>query len=341
MDNRGRIQIIDAFRGFAIISVICYHYLIRWAAPSNSQDLTNYHFTYSQILDVGKYGVELFFVISGLVISMTVMRVRSALEFAVHRFARLYPAFLVALIMTYIVTQFGPAEFKTSPWDLICNFSMTPSLLHARAVDGVYWSLTIEIEFYFIVAFAFVLLKNRFWMAVLCVALLSGIATLIGHGANLLFAQYWPYFMFGMGASFGLMQRQIVPAICLGSTGLLLFVLNPLANTAANVYILVTFAALFGLLALKRSTPFDVLAWVGRISYSLYLIHQFIGVTIIHTLTSMGSPDFLAIFVALATVTALATAMYLFVELPAQRAIRALFDNLNPFRSPVAKSLEI
>jgi len=85
----GRIEELDALRGLAAFAVMLYHYTAGEGPRLNRAEL---------LVSVpwGHFGVQLFFVISGYVILMTVRRVRTAGEFAVSRFARLYPAFWVA-----------------------------------------------------------------------------------------------------------------------------------------------------------------------------------------------------------------------------------------------------
>src|ERR1700731_2109574 len=98
--RHGRNNTIDAFRGIAILGVLLFHYLVRWAPPWYGINLYGYRRVYPDALVLGALGVYLFFVISGLVITMTVLRSGSALEFVVRRFARLYPAFLVGICLT-------------------------------------------------------------------------------------------------------------------------------------------------------------------------------------------------------------------------------------------------
>src|SRR4051794_31539154 len=88
--QKPRIELIDAFRGVAIIAVMLFHYLFEWRKEIDHLDAV------ASWASVGALGVELFFVISGLVITMTILGSRSVIDFAVKRVARLYPAFAVA-----------------------------------------------------------------------------------------------------------------------------------------------------------------------------------------------------------------------------------------------------
>lgn len=123
METKQRNNIIDAFRGLAILAVMAYHYTIRWP------DLYGFEHTYSPIFGLGKYGVHLFFVVSGLVITMTVLRSADAIEFAVRRFARLYPAFVAAACVTFVCMQWGPPQFRRGFIDLFASLSMDAKVL--------------------------------------------------------------------------------------------------------------------------------------------------------------------------------------------------------------------
>jgi peptidoglycan/LPS O-acetylase OafA/YrhL len=128
-----RNDVIDAFRGIAVVSVMAFHYLVRWAPPENPGNVYGYRQTFSPLFAVGALGVDLFFVISGLVIAMTVLRSRDAIEFMARRVSRLYPPFIAAVLLTFTVTSTVPiAEFKTSWSDLLATFTMDPAELHHR-----------------------------------------------------------------------------------------------------------------------------------------------------------------------------------------------------------------
>src|ERR1043166_3463819 len=104
----GRIGAVDALRGVAALAVVLYHYTQRYGelAEHGKTDAAfagQYPSTGTVWFHVpwGHFGVQLFFMISGFVILMTVMKVRSVGEFAVLRLARLYPAYWVACGLTF------------------------------------------------------------------------------------------------------------------------------------------------------------------------------------------------------------------------------------------------
>ncbi len=91
---RDRIEGLDILRLFAALSVVIFHYSFRGAA---ADDLTRV--SLPALVPITKYGylgVDLFFVISGFVIAWSAEG-RHWLQFAVARFARIYPAFVFCM----------------------------------------------------------------------------------------------------------------------------------------------------------------------------------------------------------------------------------------------------
>jgi len=85
-----RIRELDSLRGIAAFAVLLFHFTY----------VNDAHRMAPFGLAAGKYGVELFFVISGFVIFMTLERSGSVRQFAVSRIARLFPAYWAAIFCT-------------------------------------------------------------------------------------------------------------------------------------------------------------------------------------------------------------------------------------------------
>lgn len=324
----GRSQVIDAFRGVAVLSVMAYHYLHEWApvsgVPTAGLDW----------LALGKLGVDLFFVISGLVIAMTILKVGSAREFAIRRFARLYPAFLAAATAVFLALSIiDPLKLRVGLADYLANWTMMAGDLGFRYVDGIFWTLAVEVKFYVWVALSWALLGRRFWLGLAVVgvagALLYPVAPVVAD--HLLMARYIAFFLIGIAAWYGLVERQAAPAATLGALGLLLYALradtiapSPDLALAAHLTMLGGTGLMFALLALWPTAPGGPLAVVGRASYSLYLIHQYLGVTAIHLLVRAGLGAPWAITVVSAVAIVLAWLMFRYLETPGQRLVMRL-----------------
>ncbi|MBI3676212.1 MAG: acyltransferase [Proteobacteria bacterium] len=338
MDQKQRINVIDAFRGVAILTVLLYHYLVFRAPPFRAPGLYGYAHQYSPILGLGKFGVEVFFVISGLVIAMTLAQCRSAFEFAVKRFARLYPAYIAAATLTFLLMRaVGPSVFQSTFGDYLVGFSMISRDLHHGYVDGAYWSLAIEVKFYLFAAIGFALLRQNFWMIVVGIAILGAALAPIAPGISerILIAHDMPLFLFGMAAWLEILAHRRREAVITAIVATFLYAIHleyfaptAIPHWASHTFILGTSALMILLLKLAPGARLGPLAFVGRISYSLYLLHQYIGVTIITTLTARGAPDMVAFAVATVVLATLAWIFFRTVEEPGRKAVMAFYRRL-------------
>ena len=100
-----------------------------------------------QNLDFGRIGVVLFFVISGFVIPASLREGTRRGEFWVRRVLRLYPAYWVSIALAALV-HWQIAGSAWSPRVLLANATMLQSLLHVGDLEGVYWTLKLELAFY-------------------------------------------------------------------------------------------------------------------------------------------------------------------------------------------------
>lgn len=325
MDSRHRNNVVDAFRGIAILVVMAYHYTIRWP------EVYGYTHVYPQLFHVGKFGVHLFFVISGLVITMTVLRSASPLEFAVRRFARLYPAFVACAVITFVLMQWGPEAFRRSWSDLLASLTMDARVFGRNYVDGAYWSLAVEVKFYLFVAVARWIFKDLFWLGLLGLA----VASLLPFGQAWQIAtisSWWPYFLLGMAGWFFVSERRLAVSACLFVASALLYLLHRPDGLAVDIFIWGSAIAMLLLLWRRpewNPWPVRVLARVGLISYSLYLLHQYVGVALIARLTALGLPDVAAIVLAAAAVISMAYLSFRLVEQPGNRWIMHRYRALN------------
>jgi peptidoglycan/LPS O-acetylase OafA/YrhL len=100
---------LNALRGFAAFAVMLFHYTSRYGQLYGYNDLLPFHMSW------GQYGVQLFFLISGFVIFMTLGRTRQPINFVVGRFSRLYPTYWAGVIATFtIVAVMGLPGRETS-----------------------------------------------------------------------------------------------------------------------------------------------------------------------------------------------------------------------------------
>ncbi|XLS30785.1 acyltransferase family protein [Flavobacteriaceae bacterium M23B6Z8] len=171
---RHRLYHIDLLRFIAALYVVFYHYGFRGFAKD---DMSVVH--YPPLEGFSKYGylgVDLFFIISGFVILMTAKN-SNIVDFCISRLSRLYPAYWVGVALTTIVVVFfGGERFSVSTGQVAFNLTMLNGFFEIPYVDGVYWSLLVELKFYIIIGI--ILLFNKIRFIKVISYLLLGIAVL-------------------------------------------------------------------------------------------------------------------------------------------------------------------
>lgn len=325
-----RLASLDALRGIAALAVVCFHYT------------TNLRFNYPEFrprleLPHGHFGVELFFVVSGFVIFMSLARAKSVADFAVSRFARLFPAYWAAILLTCATLSTGGlAERTIGPADALLNVTMLQEFFGRPHADGVYWTLSRELVFYLLMGL--LLGSNKIHRTHAVMALLLVFQALLsfwvrmGHPevrndetASLLLYPYIHLFAAGISL-YGLHRNSDSRPdrlLLLGAIICELLLPRPEGGNLGHLIVLASIAAV-GLAASGRlqwlaQRP---LLWLGSISYALYLLHQNIGYWLIHRLTDLGVSLGLATACALLTSLALAHLLRSRVEEPGQRAIK-------------------
>lgn len=154
-----RMAWLDALRGLAAVVVAWYHL-------SPSVIGAQHHLAVHRNIDLGKYGVLLFFLVSGYVIPMSLERHGSMRKFWAGRLFRIYPAYLasVALILVLLQLRIMPqpptarAETATTA---LGHVTMMTDLLGVRGLVWPFWTLAYEMTFYLLVGGLFVLGLHR------------------------------------------------------------------------------------------------------------------------------------------------------------------------------------
>ncbi|MBT9501020.1 MAG: acyltransferase [Burkholderiaceae bacterium] len=332
-----RVQEIDALRGIAAMAVVLFHYTTRFVElypPAVAPSL---------LFGYGHYGVNLFFIISGYVIFMTLERTTRPMDFAVSRFSRLFPAYWFAIFLTFAFTHWLGLPGKTVDLGTAFgNMLMIHGLFRIPHVDGTYWTLEVELLFYCGMLLLYRMRRlhqiHLFLGAVLLLRLANFLAERwLGIGLpwtlyRLLILEYIPWFVLGISvflinsprhaATRGRSLGTAVGAVLVLSISGSWFLGLLSCGLAATVHL-----AAIGRLPMLRKPLF---VWLGAISYPLYLVHENIGWSFMLQLRSMGIPIDLGILMTIAFSLALASAVTRWVEQPAMQWIR---DNYRRHRA--------
>lgn len=144
-----RFLFLDALRGIAALLVALYHSAFRittrWPDAATGDALTSL----VMFLNLGRAGVTAFFLISGFVIpsSLGESRPGGLRSFAVRRFFRLYPAFWLSVAAGVLVIHAGRGTWPGVA-NLLANLTMAPGFFGQGYLQGMYWTLQMELVFY-------------------------------------------------------------------------------------------------------------------------------------------------------------------------------------------------
>lgn len=130
--------VIEAWRGVAALMVVCVHW-----GPSLGWPMGPLAFGFT--------GVDIFFVLSGFVFAPTVLagRVPQLLPYALRRITRIYPAYLVALLLYAVLAWQAGKPLLYLPEHLLMAQMQSREMVFYY--NPVFWSLPAEVAFYALV----------------------------------------------------------------------------------------------------------------------------------------------------------------------------------------------
>jgi peptidoglycan/LPS O-acetylase OafA/YrhL len=345
-DKTGHFKSLDGLRGIAVLFVMLSH----------TSNKGIYFHEYLDFRHTGKLGVFLFFVLSAYLLDRQIVLAfrngTASRQFWAHyflrRFLRIYPLFVVALIVYTAPRLWG--------FGRIIDFSDIPSHLLLLEGKSIFWSIATEFKFYFLSPLLLYVFHHFFkWkpskiLAVLMLLVLSSvISEWVFDLSRTSTLRYLPFFLMGTTiATFEIVHGQSMgrrlPDRFLAFAGTLALMMILLSNQAlfdrqwgweihfqSSEYFLI-YAVLWGLVLLsakrgarliKKITELRVLRFFGAISYSLYLFHLLVLLVI----QKSPVPDHLHIYAFFILAVLMATVSYLVIERPLSKV------TLNQLRS--------
>jgi peptidoglycan/LPS O-acetylase OafA/YrhL len=323
-----RFHAVDGLRGIAALAVVAYH----CSRPLEAELADLFPTFVNTMLDYGFLGVPLFFVISGFVISLSVgntfVSKSYAGNFILRRSVRLDPTYWasIAFAVTLLYMKyrlFDPTIELPSITDVLAHMFYLQELLQVEPkISVVYWTLCLEVQLYLFFLFTLWLSQkiagtsfSRYYvhLFIICLAGLYSIlldVRILEIKVPGLFTPNWHYFLMGVLVSNVVRGLPHSPAILFGW-----IILEIGAQSVAYFRPYVMTGVLCSLLIyifwkldlLEKVFSGRVFQYLGRISYTLYLVHPDVGWNLIslsrhflgNTLTpAMGGALFILAIIA-------------------------------------------
>ncbi len=366
---------IDCLRGLSILSVLVLHFHLAYNLLKSPLGRLLPGPYLGNLVRNGNYGVIVFFVISGYLITSTSLRRFGSLgavavrTFYAFRFARIVPCLLLVLAILSGLAMAGVKIFQDDGgvplW--LANLSVLTfwhNILMARYgyfnyCLNIFWSLSVEEVFYLVFPLLCVVLRRTEWIVLVWVgAVVTGPVYRSLHQHNeilFLYGNLACFDLIAMGCLVALLSRRTqigsIPRNLL--QGLVLLGMTAVFLGAGIDSTPVWGPSLMGLGAagflwaegagvrndtrpnLGR-TMMEPLAWMGRLSYELYLFHIVLLAGLRSVLDPHGTspalkPLLLLVFLMLSLATAWCLARW--VSEPANKALRRHLSGREPERN--------
>lgn len=346
-----RIIFANTLRGFAAILVLISHFvgiffvmnpaicdLLGVPRLKNLPPLPEFlSFIADNCIIFGQFGVGVFFIVSGLVVPFS-LKNGNLINFIFRRGLRIYPVYIVgfsfAMFVLYLLAFYLNVEYHFSLFNIVAHFGIvTRGPLDVPRIDGISWTLEIEVYFYLILCLLSPFVLNfgfkRYLIALTIVASLA-VTTFKMQESYLVGVQVASGLMLLVGMAYYSLINKKITELQFGILQMIVFALIPIlwlavAQRAEYTYLwmsgyllaIVVFHVCF--LLREKFTQNRIFEHFADISYPLYVVHALFGYAIMYVFIGNGYGSITAILAASLASYAMAVAIHLTIEKPLLR----------------------
>jgi peptidoglycan/LPS O-acetylase OafA/YrhL len=302
---------IDFLRGMAILAVMTLHFHLSYQLDQSAISQILFVNFIKAIAMNGNYGVTVFFVISGFLITITTLERYGELSkvdmigFYIFRFARIVPCLLLVLSLIAVFSYYQIPIFKNDPntTSMFVGVLSVLTFWHNVLMDkigyfnyclNIYWSLSVEEIFYITFPLLCLMVKKTRFI-VFCLLALVVVAPIYRshYATNEIIALYGYLSCFdaiAIGCLAAITARKIqlssmIRRVMKYFAGILLVVVYLYSGIMENVVVGVSLMAISTAVILVAASQLDdhknisignvskAVCWLGKNSYELYLFH--------------------------------------------------------------------
>lgn len=336
-----RLERLNALRGPAALLVVMYH--VRQIALRDLASAGPF-----ELWSFGHAGVDLFFVISGLVIYLVHRRdvghPGETRRFLARRVVRVYPPLWIVttlVLVAALTVSHAVRPEKMDVWFVVRSYLLIP-IRGALPLLPPAWTLSHEMKFYLLFAMA-IACPARVWRPVVAGVVIASVAVgalqLAGYTVafplDFIASPYNIEFAAGVAIGTVVLRSRLAGAQVVGVAGAILWIIAAAhdapanAPDAAEVARFAVGSALVVLAVAARDLArptfhAPLLRLLGDASYAIYLVHLPVIIAAIRVLRAYNVPPTLAPLSAVAVVATVAgIAFHLVIERPLTRALGA------------------
>ena len=334
--SKSRLPLIDAMKGLGCMAIVLHH--LAFYGPMSEVVGQAWPATIDWLVNYARLAVQMFFVLAGYFVAQRLApdgrsSERASLRMIVDRYSRLVTPFLFAVALATLITALARPWFdheslsdKPTVLQMIAHLFLLHGILGYQSLSAGVWYVAIDFQLFAVTLLLTLLLRKgpaawRTAFPLLIVALSAVSLWLVNRFSD--YDNFAPYFFgaYGLGMLAWWSTRSSVGSIALaaiaalGAVALWIEFRNPVAVALATALIVSVSGKRGWLAGWPRE---GALTWLGKRSYSIFLIHY--GICIgINAVWSILFPsgvwiNLLGMVLALLTSVLAGAVLYHFVE---------------------------